>query len=154
MDALTTGRFLSVIPDAEITAADRILVCSGKIGHELRAERERRAEASTAIVLLEELYPFPTRALARELERLARAREIVWVQEEPANMGALFFVQPRLQQVAGRRPVRSVKRTASASPATGSMKAHAVEQAALVALAFGGHERAPRRSGQPAVQDT
>lgn len=150
MDALTTGRFLSVIPDAEITAADRILVCSGKIGHELRAERERRAEASTAIVLLEELYPFP----ARELERLARAREIVWVQEDPANMGALFFVQPRLQQVAGRRPVRSVKRTASASPATGSMKAHAVEQAALVALAFGGHERAPRRSGQPAVQDT
>lgn len=138
MDALTTGRFLSVIPDAEITAADRILVCSGKLGHELRAERERRAEASTAIVLLEELYPFPARALARELERLARAREIVWVQEEPANMGALFFVQPRLQQVAGRRPVRSVKRTASASPATGSMKAHALE----------------RRSGQPAVQDT
>jgi 2-oxoglutarate dehydrogenase E1 component len=156
VDALTTGRFLSVIPDAVITGADRILVCSGNIGHELRAVRERRAAATTAPVRLPELYPFPARARARarELERLARAREIVWVQEEPANMGALFFVQPRLQQVAGRRPVRSVKRTASASPATGSMKAHALEQAALVALAFGGHERAPRHSGQPAVQDT
>ena len=153
MDALTTGRFLSVIPDAEITAADRILVCSGKIGHEQRAERERRADASTAIILLEQLYPFPERELAHELERHARAREIVWVQEEPANMGALFFMQPRLQQVGGNRPIRSVKRSASASPATGSVKAHSLEQAALLALAFAGHERAPQRSGQPALQE-
>ena len=111
-----------------------------KIGYELRAERERRADASTAIILLEQLYPFPERELAHELERHARAREIVWVQEEPANMGALFFVQPRLQQVGGNRPIRSVTRSASASPATGSGKAHSLEQAALLALAFEGHE--------------
>lgn len=152
VDALTIGRFLPVIPDPEMTAADRILVCSGKIGHELRAERERRADASTAIVLLEQLYPFPERELARELERHARAREIVWVQEEPANMGALFFVQPRLQKVGGSRPIRSVKRSASASPATGSVKAHSLEQAALLALAFAGHERAQRPSGEAATQ--
>jgi 2-oxoglutarate dehydrogenase E1 component len=58
------------------------------------------------------------------------------VQEEPANMGALFFVQPLLERLASSRPVRSVKRSASASPATGSAKAHAREQAALLALAF------------------
>jgi len=65
-----------------------------------------------------------------------RAREIVWVQEEPANMGALFFVLPRLKRLAQGLPVRSLKRSASASPSTGSAKAHALEQKTLLQLAF------------------
>ncbi len=136
VEALACEQFHPVLADAEVEKAERILLCSGKVGHELRAERERRADAATTIVLLEQLYPFPERELADELKRHERAREIVWVQEEPANMGALFFVQPLVERLAGSRPVRSVKRSASASPATGSAKAHAREQAALLALAF------------------
>ncbi len=139
LDELARDRFLTVVPESEVTAADRILVCSGKIGHELRAERERRGDTSTAVVLLEQLYPLPEEELAQELKRHTRARELVWVQEEPANMGALFFVQPLLRELARKRPVRSIKRSASASPATGSTKAHALEQAALLALAFARH---------------
>jgi 2-oxoglutarate dehydrogenase E1 component len=74
--------------------------------------------------------------LIKELERHSNARDIVWVQEEPANMGALFYMLPRLRHIAGERPVLSVKRSASASPATGSAKAHEMEQNTLLALAF------------------
>ena len=132
----TRERFQAVLPDSEIQGAQRVLVCTGKIGHELRVERKRRKDDSTAIVFLEQLYPFPEAELAAELERHASAREIVWVQEEPANMGALFYVMPRLRRVSRPRPVRSVKRSAAASPATGSAKAHALEQKTLLAVAF------------------
>lgn len=129
-------RFLPVLADPEISDAERIVIASGKVGHELRQERKRRQDATTAILFLEQLYPFPRAELTAELERHAAAREIVWVQEEPANMGPLFYVLPRLERVANGRPVRSVKRSASASPATGSAKAHEVEQKTLLALAF------------------
>jgi 2-oxoglutarate dehydrogenase E1 component len=65
------------------------------------------------------------------------AREIVWVQEEPGNMGALSYVMPELRRMVGDRRLRSVKRTASASPATGSAKAHEMEEKTLIDLAFG-----------------
>ena len=135
----SADRFQNVLPDPEVTAAERLLVCTGKIAHELRAERAKRGEGSTAVVTVEQLYPFPGQELAQQIARHESAREIVWVQEEPANMGALFFVQPFLDRVAGKRQVRSVKRSASASPATGSAKAHGIEQAALLALAFARH---------------
>ena len=128
-------RFLNVVPEREIEDVRRILLCTGKIGHELRAERKRHADAETAIVFLDQLYPFPEAELTAELARHAGAREIVWVQEEPANMGALFYVLPRLRELAGP-PVRSIKRSASASPATGSAKAHELEQKTLLTLAF------------------
>jgi 2-oxoglutarate dehydrogenase E1 component len=132
----TGERFLNVLPDHEITQAQRVLVCTGKIGHELREQRKKRKEHSTAIIFLEQLYPFPEAELSSELERHASARDIVWAQEEPANMGPLFYVLPRLRRIAGKRPVLSVKRSASASPATGSPKAHEVEQKTLLSLAF------------------
>jgi 2-oxoglutarate dehydrogenase E1 component len=131
------ARFERVIPDPEMPAAKRVLVASGKIGHELRLERARRQDAATAILLVEELYPFPEQDLVRALAMHPSAREIVWVQEEPANMGALPYIVPRLEELAGGRPVRSIKRSASASPATGSPKAHVLEQSTLVSLAFG-----------------
>jgi 2-oxoglutarate dehydrogenase E1 component len=129
-------RFLTVVPDEETQDARRILVCTGKIGHELRAERRRREDSETAVVFLDQLYPFPEAELGIELARHAQPREIVWVQEEPANMGALFYVLPRIHELAGHLPVRSVKRSASASPATGSAKAHELEQKTLLTLAF------------------
>jgi 2-oxoglutarate dehydrogenase E1 component len=133
---LSNKRFMTVRPDTEVTDAKRILVCTGKIGHELKVERKKRKNASTAIVFVEQLYPFPEAELFKELERHTAAREIVWVQEEPSNMGALSFVLPRLRRIAGKHPVLSVKRSASASPATGSPKAHEVEQKTLLTLAF------------------
>jgi 2-oxoglutarate dehydrogenase E1 component len=136
LEDLTHQRFLPVLPDTEAQDAKRILICTGKIGHELRAERQKRKDMSTAVVFLEQMYPFPEAELAAELERHNTARDIVWVQEEPSNMGALFYVLPRLKRIAGERPVLSVKRSASASPATGSAKAHEVEQKTLLALAF------------------
>jgi len=136
LEEFSRPRFLTVIPETKIEAASRVLLCSGKIGHELRRERKQRKDTSTAIVFLEQFYPFPEKDLAAELARHSKAREIVWVQEEPANMGALFYVVPRLERVAGSRPVRSVKRSASASPATGSAKAHELEQKTLLTLAF------------------
>ena len=128
--------FLNVLPDTEVSQATRVLLCTGKIGHELRDERKKRKDDSTAIVFLEQMYPFPEAELSAELERHASARDIVWVQEEPANMGAMPYVLPRLRHLAGERHVLSVKRSASASPSTGSAKAHEMEQKTLLSLAF------------------
>jgi 2-oxoglutarate dehydrogenase E1 component len=136
LEDLTHQNFLTVIPDKEAQDAKRILLCTGKIGHELRTERQKRKDLSTAIVFLEQMYPFPEAELTAELRRHSTARDIVWVQEEPANMGALSYMLPRLKQIADDRPVFSVKRSGSASPATGSAKAHEVEQKTLLALAF------------------
>ncbi|MGH9691767.1 MAG: 2-oxoglutarate dehydrogenase E1 component [Candidatus Acidiferrales bacterium] len=134
---LVSGHFQNVIPDPGDGSAKRVLLCTGKIGHELEAERKRLKDTTTAIVFLEQLYPFPEGDVAAEMDRHANAREFVWVQEEPANMGALAFMLPRLERLARGRPVLSVKRSASASPATGSHKAHEMEQKTLVAMAFG-----------------
>jgi 2-oxoglutarate dehydrogenase E1 component len=132
----THTNFLNVLPDTEVGPADRILVCTGKIGHELQAERKKRNDASTAIVFVEQLYPFPEKELAAEFARHGDSGDIVWVQEEPANMGALFNMLPRLERIAGSRHVMSVKRSSSPSPASGSAKAHEVEQKTLLTLAF------------------
>jgi 2-oxoglutarate dehydrogenase E1 component len=129
-------RFEWVVPDREIASSKRILICTGKIGHELRNERKQRGDNETAILFLDQLYPFPKDELRAEIARHPNAREIVWVQEEPANMGALSYVLPRIQHYIQGIPVRSVKRSASASPATGSAKAHELEQRTLITLAF------------------
>jgi 2-oxoglutarate dehydrogenase E1 component len=132
-----TGKnFLNVIPDTEVAEAERILICTGKIVHELRAERKKRKDTSTAVVALEQMYPFPEQEVVAEFDRHGKNADIVWVQEEPANMGAMFNMLPRLKRIAGDRPVLSVKRSSSASPATGSAKAHEVEQKTLLTLAF------------------
>jgi 2-oxoglutarate dehydrogenase E1 component len=136
VERLVQGRFEAVLPESQIQDARRILLCSGKIGHELRAERERRKDETTAIVMMEQLYPFPEAELSAAIAQHPNAKEIVWVQEEPANMGALSFVQPRLPRVTDGRFLRSVKRAASGTPATGSVKAFEIEQATLVAMAF------------------
>src|SRR6516164_9555923 len=131
-------RFLPLVPDKEVTEAQSIPIASGKVGHELRAERRRRKDTSTAILFLDQLYPMPKDEIAAAIDAHPSAREIVWVQEEPANMGALFYVLPRLERIAQAKNirVRSVKRSASASPATGSAKAHELEQKTLITLAF------------------
>lgn len=131
------ARFQPVLPDTSVTNARRILVCSGKIGHNLRVERAKRKLDDVAIIFVDQLYPWPEAELSAALAQHPGATEIVWVQEEPANMGALFFVLPLLRRIGGARPVLSIKRTASASPATGSAKAHELEEKTLINLALG-----------------
>ncbi|MGA7159065.1 MAG: 2-oxoglutarate dehydrogenase E1 component [Acidobacteriaceae bacterium] len=139
---LTLDHFQNVLPDTATPNARRILVCTGKIGHNLRVERAKRkldgpGENSVAILFLEQLYPFPEAELQAAIAQHPKATEVVWVQEEPANMGALTFVIPQLRRLVGDRAVLSVKRTAAASPATGSAKAHALEEKTLIDLALG-----------------
>jgi 2-oxoglutarate dehydrogenase E1 component len=136
IEDFTHKRFLPVVPDTGSVDAKRILVCSGKIGHELRVERQRRQDSSTAVIFLDQMYPFPEAELKTAIDQHPNAREVVWVQEEPANMGPLFYTMPRLRHIAGERAVLSVKRSASPSPSTGSAGAHEVEQKTLMALAF------------------
>ncbi len=134
---LSEGRFRVVIPDSGDGTAQRVLLCTGKIGHELMAERKRRGQNQPAIVFIEQLYPFPEAEIAAEMDRYTNAREFVWVQEEPGNMGARQFMIPRLERLAHGRAVLSVNRSDSASPSTGSAKAHEMEQKTLIALALG-----------------
>ena len=138
IEEFTKPRFLPLVPDREVQNARRILIASGKVGHELRAERRRRKDTSTAIFFLDQLYPMPRAEISAAIAEHSNAREIVWVQEEPGNMGAAGYVLPRLERIAkaGGLRVRSVKRSPSASPATGSAKAHELEQKTLLALAF------------------
>jgi 2-oxoglutarate dehydrogenase E1 component len=133
---LSSGQFKTVIPDLEIPNAERIILCTGKIGHELRAERKRRNDTRTAIVFVEQIYPLPETELESALAQHAGAREILWVQEEPANMGALNFIYPQIERLARGKGVRSVKRSPSSSPSTGSHTAHEMEQKTLLELAF------------------
>ena len=129
-------RFLPVLPETEIQDAHRLLIATGKIGHELRVERAKRNDTTTGILFLDQLYPWPEAELKAALAAHPSAHEVVWVQEEPANMGAFQFVMPRLRRIAGDKQVLSVKRSAVASPATGSAKAHEMEQKTLIDLAL------------------
>src|SRR5216683_2354874 len=130
-------RFQNVLPDNDVKNPRRLLVCSGKIGHNLRVERAKRKDFSVGIIFLEQMYPWPEAELEAALDQHPEAEEIIWVQEEPANMGAFFYVMPLLRRLAGDRTVLSVKRHESASPATGSAKAHEIEEKTLIDLAFG-----------------
>ncbi len=128
--------FLDVVPDATVENPRRLLICSGKIGHNLRVEREKRKDTGVGVVFVDQLFPWPEDQMQAALDQHPQA-EVVWVQEEPANMGARFYVMPHLRRMARDRVVVAVNRSASASPATGSAKAHELEERALIDMAFG-----------------
>jgi len=139
LSGLEQPRFMNIIPDDTALDARRVLICTGKIGHELRMERKKLKANGPAIVSLEQMYPFPENDVREVLGYYANAHEFIWVQEEPANMGALSFVTPRLKRIVGSK-LRSIKRAANSTPATGSAKAHEMEQKTLLTLALGGSE--------------
>ncbi|HEY6307397.1 MAG TPA: 2-oxoglutarate dehydrogenase E1 component [Candidatus Angelobacter sp.] len=136
LSELTAGRFQTVIPESEIANAERIIICTGKIGHGLRRERKRRGDTRTAVIFLEQLHPLPEAELEAAFAQHPAAREFLWVQEEPANMGALNYLAPQLERLTRGAPLRSVKRSPSSSPSTGSHSAHELEQKTLLELAF------------------
>jgi 2-oxoglutarate dehydrogenase E1 component len=120
----------------------RLVLCSGKVAYDLMEARNAAGDKNTAIVRIEQLYPFPGEPLVVRLKRMTNLEEVVWAQEEPQNNGSWFFVEPLLEEClaqAGVGPARAryAGRKASASPATGLMKRHQAEQAALIAHALG-----------------
>ena len=138
---LEHGRFQSVIDDPEARGrarnVRRLVLCSGKVYVDL-VSSERRAPASdVAICRVEQLYPFPNVALGAVLEAYGSLEEVVWLQEEPENMGAWEFLRPLLADLIGsRRPLRYIGRPRSASPSEGSAGWHQLNQRAIVDLAF------------------
>jgi multifunctional 2-oxoglutarate metabolism enzyme len=116
-------------------AVRQVLICSGKVYYDLVAKRDAEGLTGVAIVRAERLYPLPGDELAAEVGRFPAAERVVWVQEEPANMGAWPYMALRLPQLLGR-PLDVVSLPASSAPAGGSAKAHADEQAHLVQAAL------------------
>jgi 2-oxoglutarate dehydrogenase E1 component len=148
---LADGKFQSVIGDSVSPgAAQRLLLCSGKIYYALEKERSERDRADVAIVRVEQLYPFPATELGEMLRRYSSATQIRWVQEEPRNQGAWQFVAPLLRALDSR-DIGYVGREEAASPATGSYKIHQAEEAAILDEAL----RRPRSAGAdgPRLQD-
>ncbi|WP_224996780.1 2-oxoglutarate dehydrogenase E1 component [Cesiribacter sp. SM1] len=133
MSALTEGRFQEVLPDTNVRGENvkRVLLCTGKIYYDLLERQEEEKRTDVAIIRVEQLYPFPEKAIEAELASNYPNAEVYWVQEEPANMGAWNFIL-RVYQ----RPVKFIGRKASASPATGYYKIHNKEQAELINRAF------------------
>ncbi|WP_245691703.1 multifunctional oxoglutarate decarboxylase/oxoglutarate dehydrogenase thiamine pyrophosphate-binding subunit/dihydrolipoyllysine-residue succinyltransferase subunit [Geodermatophilus telluris] len=119
------------------SAVRRVLLCSGKVAYDLLAQREAEGRADTAVVRVEQLYPLPAEEIRQAVGRYPDSAELVWVQEEPANMGAWQFMACNLPEHLDGRALRRVSRRASASPAVGSAKVHETEQRELVAQAFG-----------------
>jgi len=141
LDELTNGKFHRVLADelADPGKVTRVLMCSGKIYYELAEERAKRNDTTTAIVRLEKLYPWwPHLVAAATIDKYAKMSELFWVQDEPSNMGAGQFVTPRLQTMIEGKAIKydCIARAESASPATGSHKAHVIEQQQILRLAF------------------
>ena len=164
MDDLTVGSFAEVVDDPAATggrgapavarpvepgAVRRVLLCSGKVAFDAMARREALTggeaglpvpgvdPAAVAVVRVEQLFPWPERELAAVMDRYPAANEVVWVQEEPENMGAWSFVHGRLHRLLRERFVLThVSRAESASPATGSAALHHLEQEDILVRAF------------------
>jgi 2-oxoglutarate dehydrogenase E1 component len=137
-EQLTAGRFSEVLPDPSQPSPDRVgrvLVCSGKVYYELA--RRRGDGDQVAIVRVEQLYPFPARALRAQFDAYPDAERIVWVQEEPENMGAWRYARLKAEQELGVR-LTPVTRDEGAAPAAGSPTLHAQEQQELLDRAFAG----------------
>ena len=135
LSQFTSGHFQPVIADATLTNASRAIFCSGKVYWDLVAEREKLGETSTAIIRLEQFYPFPTEDFAAQVALHPNAN-LLWVQDEPANQGPWPFIALNSQEALGGRELRRVSRRATASPATGSHHMHEEEQKALLTEAF------------------
>ena len=135
LDDLASGSFQRVIPDRAVDpkAVRKVLLCSGKVYWDLHAARAERNAMDVAIVRLEQLYPLSKSALEEALAPYADGTPLVWVQEDPWNMGAWYFLCARLPGLLGTRfPLSCVAREESASPATGSQASHKLEQATLL----------------------
>jgi len=137
----TSGSFLEVLDDPHVTdksAVKRVILCSGKVAHDAMSERAKR-NAPVAVVRVEQLYPFPIDQINEVLLRYPNAKEVVWLQEEPENMGPWHFVEHLIWRLKERGyDLRHAARVASGSPATGSKAIHDQEHEDLMNETFEG----------------
>ncbi|GAA3140518.1 multifunctional oxoglutarate decarboxylase/oxoglutarate dehydrogenase thiamine pyrophosphate-binding subunit/dihydrolipoyllysine-residue succinyltransferase subunit [Planomonospora alba] len=138
----TSGSFKPVIGDTTVDPAGvrTVVLCSGKIYYDLAAARDAQGRSDVAIVRLERLYPFPANPLTAELDRYGDV-ELIWAQDEPANMGPWPFLTLKMAEnplVFGGRPIKRVSRKANSSPATGSHSTHEAELRQILAEIYGG----------------
>ena len=141
IDELATGGFQRVIPDLSVepNRVSRVLLCTGKVYYDLVEARKELEANDVAIVRLEQIHPL-NQELPAALAAYADGTPLVWVQEEPKNSGPWYFLHANVRDLIGSRlPLSCVSRAASASPATGSMAAHKLEQKMLVETAFARH---------------
>ncbi|SOB79221.1 2-oxoglutarate dehydrogenase E1 component [Sphingomonas guangdongensis] len=120
----------------------RLVLCTGKVAYDLMEARDAAGDTDTAIIRIEQLYPFPGEPLTARIDRMTNLEEVVWAQEEPRNNGYWFFVEPLIEEALAASTstiarARYAGRAAAASPATGLMKRHQLEQGALIADALG-----------------
>jgi 2-oxoglutarate dehydrogenase E1 component len=139
---LVEGSFRLVLDDPSAEGRKervrRLILCSGKIYYELDEQEGRQGAEDLAIARIEQLYPFPAQEMEALVASLPNLEEVVWVQEEPRNMGALTFVGPRLRAIVPRKvPLRYVARPERASPAEGKPGDHVREQQRILREAFG-----------------
>ncbi len=146
-------RILSDTNGAADAATKRLVLCTGKVAYDLIEARDAAGDTATQVVRVEQLYPFPGDPLAERVKRMPALDDVVWAQEEPKNNGCWTFVEPLIEESlsAAKATVaraRYAGRAAAASPATGLMKRHQLEQAALVADALGHNVREEFRRTQ------
>jgi 2-oxoglutarate dehydrogenase E1 component len=141
--------FRRVLPEIDPLVPDervrRIVLCSGKVYYDLLEQRRREGLDDVALVRIEQFYPWPRQSVLETVTRYPRT-EVLWCQEEPANMGAWTFVLPRLGNILEELRLEQALplyagRPAAASPATGSYKKHVEEQAGLARRALSGESR-------------
>jgi 2-oxoglutarate dehydrogenase E1 component len=140
----TRGKFHEIIPDSLAAVAgrghkpdkvERVILCSGKVYFDLVSHREKGKINNTAIIRIEQLYPLDETQLRAAVEAFPKKARLIWCQEEPQNMGAWTFIEPRLRALFNRE-VGYAGRGASASPAVGALALHKREQACLIGEAF------------------
>jgi 2-oxoglutarate dehydrogenase E1 component len=140
VDELSRGSFHEVLDDAvdDRQKVRRVVLATGKVALDLMVARTEAGRQDVAVVRVEQLYPWPKVQVEAAISAYPAATEVVWAQEEPANMGASDFVRDRLSEVVGgRQSISHVARVASGSPATGSHALHDLEQADIVRRALG-----------------
>lgn len=148
LEEMANGTFQRVIPDhvgSNSVPTERILLCSGKVYYELEQRRQESGRENVALLRVEQLYPFPEQILKDALARYDSEAPVIWVQEEPENMGAWRFLRAQFGENLFGRPFSYVGRPASASPATGSASSHKQEQEQLISEAFGEEIKARTR---------
>ncbi len=141
LSEFTKGMFQTVIPENKELKADkvkRVVACSGKVYYDLVKRREESGHDDTAIIRVEQLYPFPHKAFATELKKYPNVSEVVWCQDEPQNQGAWFFVQHYIHEnMTDGQKLGYAGRAASASPAVGYSHLHQEQLKSLLDAAFG-----------------
>ena len=138
VEHFTDNEFWSILDDETVNkkTAKRVIFCSGKVYYDLTAHRQAIKTKDTAIVRIEQFYPLNVELLQRIMANYPKAKDVVWCQEEPKNMGGWSFIAPRMMETIERLP-RYAGRDSAASPAVGCLARHKREQAQLVTDAFG-----------------